>query len=85
MRDEIKYLEQAVLESGSVSSKGSKKSKMAKSINSSVDTALSTKVDKYKLQQEEAALKVKLAFVEKRKSSENRKASYRNKDWKNSN
>ena len=29
-RDEIKYLEQAVLESNSVSSKGSKKSKLAK-------------------------------------------------------
>ena len=68
VRDEIKYLEQAVLETGSVSSKGSKKSKMAKSINSSVDTALSTKVDKYKLQQEEAALKVKLAFVEQEKA-----------------
>ena len=64
----IKYLEQAELESGSVSSKGSKKSKMAKSINSSVDTALSTKVDKYKSQQEEAALKVKLAFVEQEKA-----------------
>ena len=68
VRDEIKYLEQAVLESRSVSSKGYKKSKMAKSINSSVDTALSTKVDKYKLQQEEAALKVKLAFVEQEKA-----------------
>ena len=68
VKDEIKYLEQAVLESGSVSSRGSKKSKMAKSINSSVDTALSTKVDKYKLQQEEAALKVKLAFVEQEKA-----------------
>jgi len=68
VRDEIKYLEQAVLESVSVSSKGYKKSKMTKSINSSVDTALSTKVDKYKLQREEAALKVKLAFVEQEKA-----------------
>ena len=41
---------------------------MAKSINSSVDTALLTKVDKYKLQQEEVALKVKLAFVEQDKA-----------------
>jgi len=41
---------------------------MAKSINSSVDKALSTKVDKYKLQQEEAALKVKLAFVQQEKA-----------------
>ena len=33
-----------------------------------MDTVLSTKVDKYKLQQEEAALKVKLAFVEQEKA-----------------
>ena len=72
VRDEIKYLEQTVLESVSVSSKGSKMSKSAKSVKSklSVDTALSTKVEKYKLQQEEAALKVKLAYVEQEKALE---------------
>ena len=72
VRDEIKYLEQTVLESGSVSSKGSKKSKLAKSVKSksSVDTVCSTKVDKYKLQQEEAALKVKLAYMEQEKALE---------------
>ena len=41
---------------------------MIKSNNSSVDTALSTTVDKYKLQQEDAALKIKLAFVEQEKA-----------------
>ena len=72
VRDEIKYLEQTVLESGSVISKGSKMSKSAKSVKSksSVDTVLSTKVEKYKLQQEEAALKVKLAYVEQEKALE---------------
>ena len=72
VRDEIKYLEQTVLESGSVISKGSKMSKSAKSVKSksSVDTVLSTKVEKYKLKQEEAALKVKLAYVEQEKALE---------------
>ena len=42
--------------------------KLTKSDKSIVDTALSTKADKYKLQQEEAALKVKLAFVEQEKA-----------------
>ena len=72
VRDEIKYLEQTVLESGSVRSKGSKKSKLAKSVKSksSVDTVCLTKVDKYKLQQEEAALKVKLAYMEQEKALE---------------
>lgn len=62
VRDENKYLEQSALESGSVSSKGSKISKYSKSVKSksSVVTALSTKVQRYKLQQEEVALKVKL-------------------------
>ena len=70
MRDEIKYLEQTVLESNSVISKGSKRSKTTKSVKSksSSDSVLSTKVDKYKLLQEEAALKVKLACVEKEKA-----------------
>ena len=68
MRDEIKCLEQTMLESGSVRSKGSKKSNLTKSNKSSVDTALSTKADKYKLQQEEAALKVRLALMEQEKA-----------------
>ena len=67
VRDEITYLQQTVLESGSVRSKGSKKSNLTKSDKSSVDTALPTKADKYKLQREEAALKVKLTFVEQEK------------------
>ena len=47
-------------------------SKSAKSVKSklSVDTAPSTRVEKYKLQQEEAALKVKLAYVEQEKALE---------------
>ena len=71
-REEIKYLEQTMLDSGSVSSKGSKKSKLAKSVKSrtSVNTVLSTRADKCKLQQEEAALKVKLAYVEHEKAIE---------------
>ena len=79
MSDEIKYLEQTVLESGSVRSKESKESKCTKHTKpkSSVDTALSTKVEKYQLQQEEAALKVKLAYVEKGPS--NRKVNARTK------
>ena len=72
VRDEIKYLEQTVLESNSVISKGSKGSKTTKSVKSksSSDSVLSTKVDKYKLLQEEAALKVKLAYVEQEKALE---------------
>ena len=72
VRDEIKYLEQTVLESNSVISKGSKRSKTTKSVKSksSSDSVLSTKVDKYKLLQEEAALKVKLAYVEQEKALE---------------
>ena len=72
MRDEIKYLEQTVLESCSVRSKGSKLNKSIKSLKSKsgVDSGHSNKVDKYKLQQEEAALKVKLAYVEQEKALE---------------
>ena len=72
MRDEITYLEKTVLESNSVISKGSKRSKTTKSVKSksSSDSVLSTKVDKYKLLQEEAALKVKLAYVEQEKALE---------------
>ena len=71
-REEIKYLEQTMLDSGSVSCKGSKKSKLANSFKSrtSVNTVLSTRADKSKLQQEEAALKVKLAYVEHEKALE---------------
>ena len=47
----------------------SKSIKSLKSI-SSVDSEHSNKVDKYKLQQEEAALKVKLAYVEQEKALE---------------
>ena len=72
VRDETKYLEQTVLESCSVSSKGSKLNRSIKSLKlkSSVDSEHSNKVDKYKLQQEEAALKVKLAHVEQEKALE---------------
>ena len=71
-REEIKYLEQTMLDSGSVSSKGSRKSKLAKSVKSrtSVNTVLSARADKCKLQQEEATLKVKLAYVEHEKALE---------------
>ena len=71
-REEIKYLEQTMLDSGSVSSKGSKKSKLARSVKSrtSVNTVLSTRADKCQLQQEETALKVKLAYVEHEKAIE---------------
>ena len=60
VRDEIKYLEETVLESCPVKSKGSKLNKSIKSLKSksSVDSEHSSKVDKYKFQQEEAALKV---------------------------
>lgn len=71
MRDEITYLEQTVLESGSVRPQGSKKSNLTKSDKSSVDQTKAkprqTKANKYKLQREEAAL-VKLALVEQEKS-----------------
>ena len=72
VRDENKYLEQTVLESCSVRSKGSKLNRSIKSLKSksSVDSEHSNKVDKYKLQQEEAALKVKLAYVEQEKALE---------------
>ena len=72
VRDEIKYLEQSALESGCVSSKGSRISKYSRSVKSksSVVTALSTKVQRYKLQQEEAALKVKLTYVVQEKALE---------------
>ena len=72
VRDEIKYLEQTVLESCSVGSKGSKLNRSIKSLKlkSSVDSEHSNKVDKYKLQQEEAALKVKLAYIEQEKALE---------------
>ena len=72
VRDEIKYLEQTVLESCSVRSTGSKLNKSIKSLKSksSVDSEHSNKVDKFKLQQEEAALKVKLAYVEQEKALE---------------
>lgn len=69
VRDEIKYLEQTVLESNPVISKRSKTTKSVK-LKSSSDSVLSTKVDKYKLLQEEAALKVKLAYVEQEKALE---------------
>ena len=71
-REEIKYLEQTMLDSGYVSSKGSKKSELARSVKSrtSVNTVLSTRADKCKLQPEEAALKVKLAYVEHEKAIE---------------
>ena len=76
VRDEIKYLEQTVLESNSVISKGSKRSKTTKSVKSksSSDSVLSTKVDKYKLLQEEPALKEKLvSLCGTRKGRRNRK------------
>ena len=71
-REKIKCLEKTMLDSGSVSSKGSKKSKLAKLVKSRtrVNTVLSTKADKCKLQQEEAALKVKLAYIEHEKALE---------------
>ena len=50
VRDEIKYLEQTVLESNPVISKRSKTTKSVK-LKSSSDSVLSTKVDKYKLLQ----------------------------------
>ena len=61
-----------MLDSGSVSCKGSKKSKFARSGTSrkSVNTVLSARADKYKLHQEKAALKVKLAYVKHEKALE---------------
>ena len=72
VRDEIKYLEQTVSDSNSVISERSNRSKTTKSdkSKSSSDSVPSTKVDKYKLLQEEAALKVKLAYVEQEKALE---------------
>ena len=68
----LKCLEKTMLDSGSVSSKGSKKSKLAKRVKSRtrVNTVLSTRADKCKLQQEEAAFKVKLAYIEHEKALE---------------
>ena len=40
VRDEIKYLEQGVLESNSVISKGSKRGKKAKSVNSKSSSSM---------------------------------------------
>ena len=65
-------MEKTVLESNSVIFKGSKRNKTTKSVKSksSSDSVLSTKVDKYKPLQDEAALKVKLAYVEQEKALE---------------
>lgn len=71
-----------MLDSGSVSSKGSKKSKLAKSFKSRT-SVLSTRADKCKLQQEEAALKVKLAYVQNMKKLLKWKRSETNKNLKN--
>ena len=62
--EEIKYLEQATLESCSTSSKGSNRSKISKqSGQSTTNSESQTKIDKYELQKEKAALKVKIAFA----------------------
>ena len=62
--EEIKYLEQATLESCSTSSKGSNRSKISKQSGQSTTYSESqTKIDKYELQKEKAALKVKIAFA----------------------
>ena len=85
VRDEIKYLEQTVLEFNSVISKGSKRSKTTKSVKSksSSDSVLSTKVDKYELLQEEAALKVKLQPVAKMMKHSHEKTTFlaSNRSW----
>ena len=61
---EIKYLEQATLESCSTSSKGLNRSKISKqSGQSTTNSESQTKIDKYELQKEKAALKVKIAFA----------------------
>ena len=62
--EEIKYLEQATLESCSTSSKGSNRSKISKqSGRSTTNSESQTKIDKYELQKEKAALKAKIAFA----------------------
>lgn len=62
--EEIKYLEQATLESCSTSSKGLNRSKISKqSGQSTTNSESQTKIDKYELQKEKAALKVKIAFA----------------------
>lgn len=62
--EEIKYLEQATLESCSTSSKGSNRSKISKqSGQSTTNSESQTKIVKYELQKEKAALKVKIAFA----------------------
>ncbi|RMX44025.1 hypothetical protein pdam_00022980 [Pocillopora damicornis] len=62
--EEIKYLEQATLEFCSTSSKGSNRSKISKqSGRSTTNSESQTKIDKYELQKEKAALKVKIAFA----------------------
>lgn len=62
--EEIKYLEQATLESCSTSSKGSNRSKISKqSGRSTTNSESQTRIDKYELQKEKAALKVKIAFA----------------------
>ena len=62
--EEIKYLEQATLKSCSTSSKGSNRSKISKqSGRSTTNSESQTKIDKYELQKEKAALKVKIAFA----------------------
>lgn len=62
--EEIKYLEQATLESCSTSSKGSNRSKISKkSSRSTTNSESQTRIDKYELQKEKAALNVKIAFA----------------------
>ena len=62
--EEIKYLEQATLESCSTSSKGSNRSKISKqSGRSTTNSESQTRIDKYELQKEKAALNVKIAFA----------------------
>ena len=62
--EEIKYLEQATLESCSTSSKGSNRSKISKqSGRSTTNSESQTKIDKYELQKEKAVLKVMIAFA----------------------
>ena len=72
------------LESCSARSKGSKLNKSIKSLKSksSVNSEHSNKVDKYKLQQKEAALKVTLAYVEQEKAIEVEKLIQEQKKWK---
>ena len=57
-------MEQATLESCSTSSKGSLKSKISKQSGRSImNSEPQTKIDKYELQKEKAALKIKIAFA----------------------